>query len=41
MPKNIDNVIIDFKENQFSYKDFIMYLSSTSKQLGIYKRIQN
>ena len=36
-PKNIDNVIIDFTENQFSYKDFIVYLSNTSKQLEKYK----
>ena len=41
MPKSIDNVIIDFTENQFTYKDFIMYLSNTSKQLGKYKMILN
>ena len=36
-PKSIDNVIIDFTENQFTYKDFIVYLSNSSKQLGKYK----
>ena len=36
-PKSIDNVIVDFTENQFTYKDFIVFLSNTSKQLGKYK----
>ena len=36
-PKSIDNVIMDFTENQFTYKDFIVFLSNTSKQLGKYK----
>ena len=36
-PKSIDNVIVDFTENQFTYKDFIIFLSNTSKQLGKYK----
>ena len=30
-------MIIDFTENQFTYKDFIVYLSNSSKQLGKYK----
>ena len=33
-PKSIDKVIVDFAENQFTYKDFIVFLSNTSKQLG-------
>ena len=37
-PKSIDKVIVDFAENQFTYKDFIVFLSNTSKQLGKYKR---
>ena len=36
-PKSIDKVIVDFTENQFTYKDFIVFLSNTSKQLGKYK----
>ncbi len=36
-PKSIDNVIVDFTENRFTYKDFIVFLSNTSKQLGKYK----
>ena len=36
-PKSIDKVIVDFTENQFTYKDFIVYLSNTSKQLGKYR----
>ena len=36
-PKSIDKVIVDFAENQFTYKDFIVFLSNTSKQLGKYK----
>ena len=36
-PKSIDNVIVEFTENQFTYKDFIVFLSNTSKQLGKYK----
>ena len=36
-PKIIDKVIVDFTENQFTYKDFIVFLSNTSKQLGKYK----
>ena len=37
LPNSIDNVIINFTENQFSYKDFIVYLSNTSNQLEKYK----
>ena len=37
IPKSIDKVIVDFTENQFTYKDFIVFLSNTSKQLGKYK----
>ncbi len=37
-PKIIDKVIVDFTENQFTYKDFIVFLSNTSKQIGKYKR---
>ncbi len=36
-PKLINDVIIDFKSNKFTYKDFIIYLSNTSKQLEQYK----
>ena len=36
-PKSIDKVIVDFTDNQFTYKDFIVLLSNTSKQLGNYK----